>query len=266
MSRDTWNPDHYLTFAGERGRPFIELVQRIAVEAPARVVDLGCGPGNLTNLLAARWPSAAIEGVDSSAKMIDAAIATGSTVDYRVQDIAAWAVDPGAPSSDVVIANAALQWVPGHLDLLPHLVDRINQGGWLALQVPGNFAEPSHALLHELAAEPRYVEHAASVARPAAHDPRTYLDRLVELGCAVDAWETTYLHVLEGEDAVFDWISATGARPTLNALPGDLRADFVATYKARLRAAYPARDGQVVLPFRRVFVIARTPVEQGGPR
>ena len=160
--------------------------------------------------------------------------------------------------------NATLQWVPGHLDLLPALVARVNPGGWLAFQVPGNFGEPSHTIRTELAAEAPYAAHTAGVAVPSSHDPVVYLEALQRLGCAVDAWETTYLHVLEGEDPVFTWVSGTGARPTLQALPDDLRPGFEEEFKRRLRAAYPARDGRVVLPFRRIFVVAQTSAQVVG--
>ena len=249
----SWDPDRYLTFADERGRPFLELVARIDADAPHRVVDLGCGTGNLTVLLARRWPQAQVIGIDSSVEMISAA-PVGEGVEFAVGDISGWTPDEPV---DVLVANAALQWVPGHLDLLPRLVEQVLPGGWLAFQVPGNFDEPSHTIRRELAAEAPYAEHTADVAVPSAHDAATYLHNLRGIGCEVDAWETTYLHVLRGEDPVFTWVSGTGARPTLQALPDDLRPGFEEEYKRRLREAYPERDGAVVLPFRRAFVVAR---------
>jgi trans-aconitate 2-methyltransferase len=254
----SWDPDRYLAFSEERGRPFADLVVRIGAEDPGTVVDLGCGAGNLTALLARRWPGARVLGVDSSEDMIRAA-PSDVGVEFSVGDIREWP-GPGNPIAgavDVLLSNAALQWVPGHLDLMPGLVRTVAPGGWLAFQVPGNFDEPSHTIRRELAAEPAYAEHTAGVAVPEAHDPETYLHVLRDLGCQVDAWETTYLHVLEGQDPVFRWVSGTGARPTLEALPSDLRADFEDEFKARLRVAYPERSGVVVLPFRRVFVVAR---------
>jgi trans-aconitate 2-methyltransferase len=160
---------------------------------------------------------------------------------------------------DVLVSNATLQWVPDHLDLLPSLVGRVRPGGWLALQVPGNFEEPSHTIRRDLAAEAPYAEHTRDVAVPSSHDPVVYLEALAGLGCTVDAWETTYLHVLTGPDPVFAWVSGTGARPTLQALPDDLRPAFEDEFRRRLRAAYPERDGRVVLPFRRVFAVAQVP-------
>ena len=249
----SWDPDRYLTFADERGRPFLELLARIDADAPQRVVDLGCGSGNLTVLLARRWPEAQVVGIDSSREMV-AAAPTGEGVEFSVGDIASWTPDEPV---DVLLSNAALQWVPGHLDLLPRHVEAVVPGGWLAFQVPGNFEEPSHTIRRELAAEPPYAEHTADVAAPDAHGAARYLRALRELGCEVDAWETTYLHVLHGEDPVFTWVSGTGARPTLQALPDDLRPPFEEEFKRRLCEAYPERDGAVVLPFRRVFVVAR---------
>jgi trans-aconitate 2-methyltransferase len=257
MSRDLestmtqpWDPDRYLTYADERARPFVELLARVPVERPATVVDLGCGPGNLTRLLADRWPDAAITGVDSSPAMIDRARREMSRIDWRLADLGDW-----RGSADVVVSNATLQWVPGHLGLLPRLAATARDV--FAFQVPGNFTEPSHALREELAAEHPYREHTRDLASPSSHDPATYLEALEGEGFEVDAWETTYLHVLPGEDAVFDWISGTSLLPTRAALPAELFARFAEELKRRLRVAYPAKDGRVVLPFRRIFVVGR---------
>jgi len=257
-SSDRWDPDRYLVYADERGRPFVELVQRIGATGPARVVDLGCGPGNLTALLLQRWPQAAVVGVDSSLDMVDAARRdeAGAGIDFVVGDVRTWR--PTEPV-DVLVSNATLQWVPGHLKLLPLLLKQVRPGGWFALGVPGNFAEPSHTIRRELAKQEPYAEHTARVAVPEAFGPQTYLEALTALGCSVDAWETTYLHVLTGEDPVFTWVSGTGARPTLQALPDELRATFEAEFKRRLAKAYPRRPHGVVLPFRRVFVVAQVP-------
>ena len=246
----TWDPERYLTYADERGRPFVELVGRVDAHDPRTVVDLGCGPGNLTSLLADRWPGAEVTGVDSSAEMI--AAANDPRIRFEVGDLRQW-----SGSVDVLVSNATLQWVPDHLELLPHLVASVRPGGWLAFQVPGNFDEPSHTIRAELASEAPYAAHTRDVAVPSSHDPGTYLDALAGIGCTVDAWETTYLHVLTGPDPVFTWVSGTGARPTLQALPDDLRAEFEAEFKRRLAIAYPEQDYGVVLPFRRIFVVAR---------
>ncbi|HET6154440.1 MAG TPA: trans-aconitate 2-methyltransferase [Marmoricola sp.] len=252
----TWDPDRYLAYADERGRPFVELVARIGADAPQTVVDLGCGPGNLTGLLAARWPAAAVTGIDSSREMIAAASALPGAVAYSVGDVRSWS--PSDPV-DVLVSNATLQWVPGHLELLPQLLDHVRPGGWLAFQVPGNFDEPTHTIRRDLAAEAPYAAQTAGVDYPEAFDAATYLDVLAGLGCEVDAWETTYLHVLTGEDAVFTWVSGTGARPTLQALDGQLRPAYEAEFQRRLDLAYPPTPAGVVMPFRRVFVVARKP-------
>jgi trans-aconitate 2-methyltransferase len=251
----TWDPERYLTYADERGRPFVELIARIETARPDDVVDLGCGPGNLTMMLRGRWPEARIRGLDSSPEMIGRAQATGPRIDFEVADLRNWAV--GNDRVDVLISNATLQWIPGHLDLLPSLAGHVRRRGWLAFQVPGNFGEPSHTIRTELAAEPPYDAHTRGVAVPSSHDPAAYLETLTALGMTVDAWETTYLHVLSGPDPVFTWVSGTGARPTLQALPDDLRPGFEAEFKRRLRKAYPEREGRVVLPFRRIFVVGR---------
>ena len=251
----TWDPDRYLTYADERGRPFVELVARIGATKPAGVVDLGCGPGNLTTLLRERWPEAGIQGVDSSPEMIAKARDADPTITFEVADLRTWVTQ--AEPVDVLVSNATLQWVPGHLDLLPALVGRVRSGGWFAFQVPGNFDEPSHTIRRDLAAEAPYAAHTEGVAVPSSHDASVYLEALTRLGCTVDAWETTYLHTLSGDpDAVFTWVSGTGARPTLQALPDDHRPEFEEEFRKRLRVAYPVRDGRVVLPFRRIFVVA----------
>ncbi len=249
-----WDPNTYLQFADERARPFVDLVSRVEAVRPQQVVDLGCGPGQLTASLTHRWPSASVLGLDSSPEMIAKASELASDrVSFQVQDLRSWRSDRPV---DVVVSNATLQWVPEHRSLLPRLVESLSPGGWLAFQVPGNFAEPSHRLLHELAADPRFAAHTEALLRPASAEPQDYLADLSALGCAVDAWETTYLHVLSGPDPVFRWISGTGARPVLQALPVMLRAEFEQEYKAQLDQHYPRRSYGTVLPFRRIFVVA----------
>ena len=249
-----WDPERYLTYADERGRPFVELLARIGAEAPARVVDLGCGPGSLTSLLAQRWPEADVLGLDSSPEMIATALGNDDGVRYEVADLRDWDPDDRV---DVLVTNATLQWVPDHLDLVSSLVARVAPGGWFAMQVPGNFDEPSHTLRHGLEAEAPYAEQLGDVARPASYDAATYLRALRPVLTEVDAWETTYLHVLHGEDPVFSWISGTSARPALAALDDRLRPAFTEELKRRLRTAYPDDGHGVVLPFRRIFLVGR---------
>jgi trans-aconitate 2-methyltransferase len=250
-----WDPQRYLAFGEERARPFHELIARIMAEDPAEVVDLGCGPGTLTATLAARWPRAHVVGVDSSAEMVAAAHGVDG-IDVVQADLREW--QPDRPV-DVLVSNAALQWVPGHLALLRRLVAAVAPGGWFGFQVPGNFAAPSHVLLRQVADSPRWRDRvgAGRVVRPSSHDPEEYLAALADLGCTVEAWETTYLHVLPGDDSVLGWVSGTALRPVLAALDEKDRAEFTAEYGALLRQAYPKRPYGTVLPYRRIFVVAR---------
>lgn len=251
----SWDPSTYLGFADERSRPFADLLARVATE-PATVVDLGCGPGHLSALLRARWPTAAIEGVDASEPMIERARAdnTDAGVRYRRADVRGWRADGPV---DLLVSNATFQWVPGHLDLLTGLADQVEPGGTFAFSVPGNFDAPVHVLLRELAAREPYSVHTAGVEQPHAHDATTYLALLARPGWRADAWETTYLHVLSGPDPVLRWVSGTGARPVLQALPDPLRARFEAEYAVALRAAYREQPHGTVMPFRRVFCVAQ---------
>ena len=257
----TWDPSRYLQFSEERFRPFFDLMSRVGATAPASVVDLGCGPGQLTASLLERWPSARAVGVDSSAAMIERADQlAGDRLSFTMADLRDWQAEQPV---DVLVSNATLQWVPGHRSLLPTWVRSLAPGGWLAIQVPGNFEEPSHRLLLELAADPRFAGATRGTVAPSAFDATSYLGDLSGLGCTVDAWETTYLHVLAGPDPVFRWISGTGARPILQALPHELRPVFEDQYRELLRQAYPERPFGTVLPFRRVFVVARRSSTEG---
>ena len=250
-----WEPERYLAFRDERARPFHELIARVSAEDPAEVVDLGCGPGTLTATLAARWPRAHVVGVDSSAEMVAAARGVDG-IDVFQADIREW--QPDRPV-DVLVSNAVLQWVPGHLALLRRLVTAVAPGGWFGFQVPGNFAAPLHVLLRQVADSQRWRDRvgAGRVGRPSSHDPEKYLATLAGLGCTVDAWETTYLQVLSGDDAVLAWVSGTALRPVFAGLDEEDRAEFSAEYGALLRQAYPKRPYGTVMPYRRVFVVAR---------
>src|ERR1700733_9888112 len=251
-----WDPGAYLRFGTERARPFFDLVSQVRAEAPGFVADLGCGPGNLTAALAARWPAARVLGVDSSPEMIEAAQAeAGERLSFELAALRTW--QPDQPI-DVITCNAVLQWIPGHQELLTSWVRWLAPGGWLAFQLPGNFDQPSHTILRELASTPRWrpLLDGVQLDRQAG-EPGDYLALLAGAGCAVDAWETTYLHVLPGEDAVVDWYKGSGLRPVLAALPPEPAGEFLAEYRERIRAAYPPAPYGTVLPFRRVFVVAR---------
>ncbi|GAA3200851.1 trans-aconitate 2-methyltransferase [Actinocorallia longicatena] len=252
MSRDTWDPAQYAVYSDERSRAFFELTARMRPPAPRRVVDLGCGSGELTATLADRWPGAEVLGLDSSASMIGKARGHERPgLGFAVGDLATWR--PEAPV-DVIVSNAAFQWVPGHVELLPVWVRSLAPGGVLAFQVPGNFDAPSHTLLREMSAK-----HGVGDVlrwRPVL-DPAEYLDLLAGLGCRVDAWETTYLQVLPGKNAVLEWVKGTALRPVLAAL--DDPAAFLSDYSAALDDAYPPGPNGTVFPFRRIFVVATNP-------
>ncbi|MEL7976261.1 methyltransferase domain-containing protein [Isoptericola sp. F-RaC21] len=256
-----WSPTAYLRYTDERSRPFGELVARV-VRDPASIVDLGCGPGHLTPVLRERWPGAAFVGLDASPAMIERARAADPGSRYELADVRDHAAGRGpAPEADLVISNATLQWVPGHRDLLPALAATARQT--FAFSVPGNHDAPSHRALREVAGREPYAAVVGPVERRAVGDPAEYLELLAGPGWSVDAWETTYTHVLDGDDPVLRWISATGAQPVLHALDThdaahgtDLRARFDAELGAALREAYPRRPFGTPLAFRRVFAVA----------
>jgi trans-aconitate 2-methyltransferase len=254
-----WDPATYLRFAGERARPFVELLSRIDSVAPARVVDLGCGEGTATASLAARWPTARVTGIDSSLEMLAAAgrVAVPGRVEFRQGDVRTWQSDGPV---DVVVSNAVLHWVPDHAALITRWAGRLTAGGWLAVQVPGNFRAPTHMLLADLCRAPRWADRLGGAApQPdAVLEPVGYLDLLTGAGLHADVWETTYLHVLSGDDPVLAWVRGTVLRPVLAGLGEDDAADFTTEYAAALRTAYPVRtDGSTVLPFRRIFAVGQ---------
>ena len=253
-----WDPSQYGRFAAERGRPFLDLVARIGAVAPQRVVDLGCGSGELTTLLADRWPAAAIEGIDSSAEMIGAAQRLDTRVSFSIGDLTTWAPPD---EIDVIVSNAVLQWVPTHRTLLAAWAAALPPGGWLAFQVPGNFAAPAHTAMRELAASPRWADALRDVLRHdgAVDSPSSYATLLLDAGLVADAWETTYLHVLHGADPVLEWLRGTGLRPVLAALDAAEAADFSTELAAALRVAYPPSEHGTLFAFRRVFAVAHRP-------
>ena len=268
-----WDAGQYLRFGGERARPFFDLVAQVGATSPRYVADLGCGPGNLTAALAARWPEAAVVGVDNSPEMIAAARAAAEidargpaaapNLSFALGDVRDWR--PERPL-DVLVCNAVLQWVPGHDELLLRWADLLAPSGWLAFQLPGNFDQPSHAIVRELAASPRWGGPLAGGARlnRQAGDPAGYVALLTRPGFEVDAWETSYLHVLYGDNPVLEWTKGTTLRPVLAALDAEQAAAFVGEYAERLRAEYQPHPFGTVFPFRRVFaVVHRADVSPG---
>lgn len=254
-----WDPVKYVQFGDYRDRPFFDLTGRVHAESPVQVVDLGCGPGSLTATLAERWPGADVVGVDSSAEMLSKARnATPGTPSLRFEltDIAEWMP---AAETGVVVSNAALQWVPGHQDMMRAWLAALRPGSWFAMQVPGNFNAPSHALMRQLAASSRWAPKLQGVLRggESVGEPADYLRILLDAGFTADAWETTYQQVLPGPDPVLEWVRGTALRPVLAALSPAEGAEFEAGYAAALREAYPSGVHGTVFPFRRIFAVGR---------
>ncbi len=265
MSYVSWDPAQYELFAAERARPFHDLVAQIPTGTPEHVVDLGCGPGTVTATLADRWPGAHVYGLDSSPDMITTAerLTRPGRLEFGLGDISGWRPDPG--TVDVIVSNAALQWVPDHLALLPAWAAALRPGGALAVQVPASGSLAAMNAIRAAASAPQWADRLAAAAGsvgPRSASPvrplDEYLDTLAGAGLTVNAWETTYLHVLPGEDPVLEWFAGTGLRPYLNALAADpdALARFRTEVAERLRIEYPRHEYGTVLPFRRLFVVA----------
>ena len=254
-----WDPGLYTRFEDERTRPAADLLGRVALGAPRLCVDLGCGPGNSTALVAHRFPTAEVVGLDSSPAMLDAARRRLPALRFERADAATWTP---ARTPDLIYANAALQWVPDHPALLPRLFGLLAPGGVLAVQMPDNLAEPTHRLMREVAASGPW---AAAIGDPAVAGRLGrmltvdgYYDALAPLAAEVDVWRTAYQHRMDGARAIVDWVSATGLRPFLDPLPPDARGAFLAAYERAIEGAYPIRaDGRRLLAFPRVFIVAR---------
>lgn len=250
-----WNPQQYLRFADQRRRPALDLLARIGLGSPARVYDLGCGAGNVTRILAERWPQARVTGVDSSAAMLDRARAEAPGIDWRLADLAGWRAD--APA-DLIYSNAALHWLDDHERLFPKLLGMLAPGGVLAVQMPRNHGAPSHTGMVDAAAGgPWRAKLEPHLRRRPVAEPAFYYDVLAKAGARADIWEVEYLQLLEGEDAVVEWTKGTALKPLLDALDEPMRGQFLADYRARMRQAYPRRaDGVTLFPFRRLFIVA----------
>lgn len=261
-----WDPAVYAQYADHRSRPFYDLVGRIAVVDrtqaavdPVRVVDLGCGSGELTRSLTDRWPTAVLLGVDNSPEMLArAADHAGPRLSFRPADLSDYR--PG-PDIDVVVSNAAFQWVPGHEVVLGAIAGDLPAGGWLAVQVPGNFRSGSHVAIRELVAEPRWQDATDGLRLREAPvlEPDGYADLLAGAGLVPDVWETTYQQILTGDDPVLDWVRGTALRPVLTALPEAAREQFLGELGHRLPEVYPARAYGTVFGFRRIFAVGHRP-------
>ncbi len=267
---DIWNPDAYLGFANDRVRPALELILRIETEIknPVSIVDLGCGPGNVTAILRDRWKDAIISGVDNSPAMLDRARAEypDKNINWKLENINDWVLDKQGGKFDVIFSNAALHWLGGHKDLFPQLMDRVAAGGVLAVQMPNNFSAPSHKLISKTVGEGPWADELKSVvksssivwpiARPVAW-PAAYKGWLHPYSKNVEVWETHYIQHFDGDDPVLKWISSTALAPILGALKGVMQESFLAVYARRLREAYPKdADGRTVYKMRRTFILA----------
>jgi trans-aconitate 2-methyltransferase len=251
----SWDAGQYLRFSDERTRPALDLLARIELAAPGRVVDLGCGPGNSTGLLRERWPEAAITGLDSSADMLATARRDHAGIEFVVGDIATWAPDA---RFDVVFSNAALQWVGDHERLLPRLIDAVAAEGVLAVQMPRNHDFATHRLMRQAAAEGPWQDRLADARDPSpVMPPEFYYDCLTRRCRRVVLWETNYMQVMDGIDAIIAWLHGTGLRPFLARLDAAERRLFLDRYAALLAEAFPAQvDGKILLPYPRLFFIA----------
>jgi trans-aconitate 2-methyltransferase len=253
----TWDPHQYLKFSDHRLRPALDLMAQIPLGEARSVYDLGCGPGNITRMLKERWPGARVTGVDSSADMLAKARREAPAVAFEQADIAQWA--PPAPA-DLIFSNATLHWLDDHASLLPRLASQLAPGGVLAIQMPYNRESPSHLLMEAAAADGPWRARLSNVrqAYQSLEDVDVYYRILSAQASRVDIWETTYLHVLEGDNPVVEWTKGTALRPYLDALEEPDRGNFLAAYAMRIAAAYPKQpDGRTLLPFRRIFFIAQ---------
>jgi trans-aconitate 2-methyltransferase len=252
----TWSAAQYVKFEEERTRPVRDLVQRIPLAEVATAADVGCGPGNSTEVLRERYPGARIIGLDSSPDMIKAARKRLPGIAFEVADVRDWRAKD---SLDVILANAVLQWIPDHETLFPALMARLCPGGALAVQMPNNLDEPSHRLMREVASDGPWAAKLkdAAKARTERHPAEWYFRLLRPHTAHVDVWRTTYFHPLAGAHAVVEWVTGTGLRPFLDPLGESEQGAFLARYEAAIDQAYPAEaDGTVLLPFPRLFVVA----------
>lgn len=262
----SWDPLQYLKFSGERLRPGFDLLARIGELPPGPIYELGCGTGVHARALAERWPEHGVVALDQSPQMLAEAAAKSSRVQWREAEIAGWSAPDKAA---LVFSTATLHWLEGHERLFPHLIRQLARGGVLAVQMPRNFAAPSHALMRDTAAHGPWAAllkpqtragtgGSSLLRRDPVGAPEFFYDLLRPMTGALDLWETEYLHVLEGADPVLEWVRGSALRPVLAALPPELARGFEHDYAARLRAAYPRRaDGRTLLPFRRLFIVAR---------
>ncbi|RZI94961.1 MAG: trans-aconitate 2-methyltransferase [Variovorax sp.] len=255
-----WNPALYRRYEDERTRPAQELLARVPLTAATRAVDLGCGPGNSTELLVQRFPGADVLGTDNSEAMLASARERLPQARFELGDIATWAPASADAAPDLIYANAALQWVPDHPTLIPRLFAALAPGGVLAIQMPDNRQEPTHRLMRAVAAEAPWAEPIgnADALRTELLGIGGYYDLLAPVAAKVDVWHTIYQHPMASASAIVEWVRGTGLKPFVDRLPPDLQASYLAEYEARIAQAYPARtDGTLLLAFPRMFIVAQ---------
>lgn len=261
MAGRHWDPSQYLKFEDHRLRPALELLDRVPLQAPKVIYDIGCGAGQITHLMAERWPEAKVYGLDNSPEMLAKASAQPSRIEWIEADINSWSPDD---KPDLIYSNATLQWVTEHQTLFPRLASLLQSDGCLAVQMPLSWGMPSHRLMRETLVDGGVggtmlgsEELRQSVGRKWVEDAADYYDLLEDVCRSVDIWETEYLQILSGEDPVLEWVQGTGLRPILNGLQDEERTQFLAEYRQRLRVAYPLRANEHTLyPFRRLFIVA----------
>jgi trans-aconitate 2-methyltransferase len=252
----SWNPEQYLKFSDERTQPCRDLVARISLSEPRLVVDLGCGPGNSTAVLAAKWPNAYIIGVDNSAEMIRAARAKFPNLSWQESDLTAW--DSGEPA-DLLFSNAALQWAPDHQRVIPRLFSQTAAGGALAWQVPANLDAPAQRLMRDMAGSSTWRDRFTRQPRDwFTNSSDFYYDLLASRATRVEIWRTEYYHILDNTAAIVEWYKGTGLRPFLDVLQSQSeQAEFLEAYLREIERAYPRQpDGRILFPFLRQFLIA----------
>jgi trans-aconitate 2-methyltransferase len=255
-----WDPGTYLKFEKERSRPFFDLLTQLPEKSFRRIADLGCGPGRLTRRLAERWPEARVIGLDSSQEMLAEAeaLSISARLEFEVGDLRTW--QPSEPM-DLVISSAALQWAPQHESLLPHLLDMLAEGGTLAVQVPDFIEMPLRIAIEQTVQGDRWRTRLAGAGlQPGCIKPLTwYVGELLEHDCEVNAWQTTYVHVLPGDNPVLEWIKGSALRPLLEKLNSAEANDFLQELGGRLRSEYPRNRGLTLFPFPRLFFVANRP-------
>ena len=250
----TWDPDQYLRFETERSLPFRHLVAAVDHIEPSSIVDLGCGPGGLTASLLDHWPEARITGIDASEEMIERAssrvVANG--IEFELAEVLDW---QSPKPVDLILSNACFHWIDDHRALFDHLLPQLADDGAMAFQVPANHTEPSHTILGELCSSPRWRDRLDGLPKTGVQDPQWYIEELNDRDLDATSWQTTYFHVLDGDEPILEWVRGTALRPVLRRLPSDDHDAFLSHYGKLLSETYPPHGGRTVFPFKRTFVV-----------